>query len=269
MTSGSIVLDSPMAGVLRVTLNRPRHLNALTAELVEELYKVLDRVALDQKCRVLVLTGSGKGFCSGLDLNGYGELDEGLGRGEIQRAFSVQQHIAGLVTRLRKLPQPVIAAVNGAASGGGFALVLGSDIRIAADTAKFNAAFVRIGLSGCDIGTSWLLPRLVGAGRAHELMLTGRLFPADEAKQMGLLVDVVPGEDLEDRVLEEAVSVMQNSPMGVRMTKEVMWSAMEIPGLQAAIDLENRTQVMLLQTLDHREALESFIENRRPDFQDS
>ncbi|MGH9047315.1 MAG: enoyl-CoA hydratase/isomerase family protein, partial [Acidimicrobiales bacterium] len=131
----------------------------------------------------------------------------------------------------------------------------------------FNAAFVRIGLSACDIGTSWLLPRLVGAGRAHELMLTGRLFDAEEAARIGLLQEAVADDQLMDRVLGEAELVARNSPMGVHMTKEVMWSALEIPGQQAAIDLENRTQIMVSQTTDHREALRAFLEQRPPQFE--
>jgi enoyl-CoA hydratase len=160
----------------------------------------------------------------------------------------------------------VIAAVNGPASGGGFALVLGSDVRIAAVSARFNAAFVRIGLSACDIGTSWLLPRLVGAGRAHELMLTGRLFDADEAARIGLVLETVPDDGLLDRVYDEAELIIRNAPMGVRMTKEVMWSALEIPGQQAAIDLENRTQVMVGQTEDASEAMRAFLEKRPPKY---
>jgi enoyl-CoA hydratase len=161
----------------------------------------------------------------------------------------------------------VIAAVNGPASGGGFALVLGSDVRIAAASARFNAAFVRIGLSACDIGTSWLLPRLVGAGRAHELMLTGRLFDAEEAASIGLVLETVADDGLMERVYDEVELITRNAPMGVRMTKEVMWSALEIPGQQAAIDLENRTQVMLSQTEDSSEATHAFLEKRPPNYQ--
>jgi enoyl-CoA hydratase len=163
----------------------------------------------------------------------------------------------------------VIAAVNGPAAGGGFALVLGSDVRLAAPSARFNAAFIRIGLSACDIGTSWLLPRLVGAGRAHELMLTGRVFDADEAARIGLVLEVVPDDRLMDRVIEEAELIMRNAPMGIHMTKEVMWSALEIPGQQAAIDLENRTQIMVSQTADHPEAMRAFLEKRPPSYHDS
>src|SRR5205085_2712696 len=134
-------------------------------------------------------------------------------------SMAMQQHIAQLVPRMRSLRMPVIAAVNGPAAGGGLALVLASDIRLAAPTARFNAAFVRIGLSGCDIATSWTLPRLVGAGRAHEMMLTGRFVDAEEAARIGLVLEVVDGDHLFDRALDEARLIMTNSPMGVAMTK--------------------------------------------------
>jgi enoyl-CoA hydratase len=178
----------------------------------------------------------------------------------------VQRHIASLIPALRSLPQPVIAAVNGAAAGGGFALVLGSDIRLGARSAKFNAAFIRIGLSACDIGTSWVLPRLVGAARAQELMLTGRVFDAEEAYRIGLIVDLVDDEVLLDAALTKAHEVMRNAPFGVALTKEGMWSALEIPAMQNAIDLENRQQIMASATADHREAMRAFLERRPPNY---
>jgi enoyl-CoA hydratase/carnithine racemase len=212
----------------------------------------------------VVLTGAGRGFCAGLDLGGYGDPPNTDGLGDTQKGFAVQTTIARLIPHLRSLPQPVIAAVNGPATGGGFALVLGCDVRIAARTARFNAAFIRIGLSACDIGTSWLLPRLVGAARAQELMLTGRLFDAEEAARIGLVVDAVPDDALLDTCYAKAAEIMLNTPFGVALTKEGMWSALEIPGMQAAIDLENRQQIMVSATADHREAMKAFIEKRPP-----
>lgn len=267
-SAGEVMTSTPAAGVRQITLNRPEKLNAMNVALVAALHDTLDEAAEDRSCRVVILTGAGPGFCAGLDLGGYGDVPGNENRGAVQRGFATQQHIAELIPRLRRLPQPVIAAVNGPAAGGGFALVLGSDIRLAARSARFNAAFVRIGLSACDIGTSWLLPRLVGAGRAHELMLTGRLFDAEEALRIGLVTDVVDDGALLERALQEAELVMRNTPMGVHMTKEVMWSALEIPGQQAAIDLENRTQIMVSQTADHREALAAFVEKRSPAYGD-
>ncbi len=266
--ASEVLVSEPSSGVRQITMNRPTSLNAMTFALVQGLYAALDDVAQDTFCRAVILTGAGRGFCAGLDLDGYGIVPGHNARGHVQQQFATQQHIAGLIPRMRRIPQPVIAAINGPAAGGGFALALGSDIRLAASSAKFNAAFIRIGLSACDIGTSWLLPRLIGASRAHELMLTGRIFGAEEAARIGLVTDVVADEQLLERAHEEAELIMRNAPMGVHMTKEVMWSALEIPGQQAAIDLENRTQIMVSQTNDHREAVRAFVERRPPLFED-
>ena len=184
----------------------------------------------------------------------------------MERGLAVQKHIASLIPKMRSLPQPIIAAVNGPAAGGGFALVLGSDIRLASVSSRFNAAFIRIGLSACDIGTSWLLPRLIGAAHAQELMLTGRIFDSAEAHRLGLVVDVIPDESLLDVAYAKASEVMLNSPIGVALTKEGMWSALEIPGLQAAIDLENRQQIMASFSEDAAEARRARSEKRAPRF---
>ena len=261
-----VLVSRPHAGIVQITMNRPGRLNAMTTELVEGLHQALNEVKADGEARVVILTGAGRGFCSGLDLGGYGEAPDAPAQGSVQAGFAVQRHIASLIPHLRSLPQPVIAAVNGPATGGGFALVLGSDIRIAASTARFNAAFVRIGLSACDIGTSWLLPRLIGAARAQELMLTGRLFDAEEARVIGLVTDVVPDDALLDTAVAKAGEIMANTPFGVALTKEGMWSALEIPGLQAAIDLENRQQLVASFTADHREALRAYLEKRPPTY---
>ena len=183
--------------------------------------------------------------------------------------MTVQKLIAGLVPKMRSLPQPIIAAVNGPAAGGGLALALASDVRIASATARFNVAFVRVGLSGCDIGVSWMLPRLIGASRAFELLLTGRLIDAAEADAIGLVTRVVPaGGNVVESALETADLIVNNSPFGIRMTKEVMWSQLEIGSLQAGIDLENRTQVLSSFTGDLTEAMAAFREKRPPRFTD-
>jgi enoyl-CoA hydratase len=262
----AVEVSSPRDGVVLITLNRPERLNAMTAELVSSLHAALDRAAEAPDCRAVILTGAGRGFCAGLDLGGYGQLEGTADIGRVQTGLAVQKHIAALITHMRSLPQPVIAAVNGPAAGGGFALVLGSDVRLAARSARFNAAFIRIGLSACDIGTSWLLPRIVGVARAQELMLTGRIFDAEEALRIGLVVEVVDGDALLDLALAKAELIIANSPMGVAMTKEGMWAALEIPGMQAAIDLENRQQIMISATADHREALQAFLERRPPEY---
>ena len=262
-----IEISSPRDGVSQITMNRPDKLNAMTSDMVEMLHEALSTVGRDRDVRVVILTGAGRGFCAGLDLGGYGEAPGYQWNGSVERGFAVQKHIASLIPRLRSLPQPIIAAVNGPASGGGFALVLGSDIRIASSTARFNAAFIRIGLSACDIGTSWLLPRLIGAARAQELMLTGRLFDAEEAIRIGLVTEVVPHEALLEAALTKAEEIKLNTPLGVALTKEGMWSALEIPGLQAAIDMENRQQIMASFSDDARETRRARSEGRPAKYQ--
>jgi enoyl-CoA hydratase len=262
----TVLVTQPAEGVTLLTLNRPEKLNAMDVELVTELHAALDSVAADRSCRAVVLTGAGRGFCAGLDLAGYGAAPDSQGRGAVGSGFATQQHIAALVPHLRSLHQPVIAAVNGAAAGGGLALALGSDIRIAAASARFNVAFVRIGLSGCDVGVSWLLPRLVGASRAWELMLTGRIIDSAEADHIGLVTRVVDDGTVVDSALETAALIAANSPWGVRMTKEVAWSQLEIGSLQAGIDLENRTQILSSFTEDMQEAMGAFLGKRPPQF---
>lgn len=262
----NIEVSFPRRGIALVSLNRPSKLNAMTSEMVEELHEAFNAIGHNREVRVVVLTGAGRGFCAGLDLGGYGTAPGFAWNGAMEQGFAVQKHIASLIPRMRSLPQPIIAAVNGPASGGGFALVLGSDIRLCAQSARFNAAFIRIGLSACDIGTSWLLPRLVGAARAQELMLTGRLFDADEALRIGLVVDAVPDDLLLEAAFSKADEVMLNTPIGVALTKEGMWSALEIPGLQAAIDMENRQQIMASFSDDARETRRARAEGRAPTF---
>jgi enoyl-CoA hydratase len=249
-----------------VTMNRPQKLNAMTASLVQDLHDCIGMLAEDPTVRAVVLTGAGRGFCAGLDLTGYGTLPRADQYGRVPNGMRVQQHIAALVPRLRSMPKPVIAAVNGAAAGGGLALALASDVRVAGRSAKFNVAFVRIGLSGGDIGVSWLLPRLIGASRAFELLLTGRIVLADEADKLGLVSRLVDDDAVLDTALDIARLTIANSPYGVWMTKEVMWSQLEIGSMQAGIDLENRTQIMSSQTLDHPEAMRAFLEKRPPEF---
>lgn len=256
------------SGVRVLTLDRPDRLNAMSLQLIDELHDALDEVRADEDARVLILTGAGRGFCAGLDLVDLAPTGgaPSSGRGRVQRGMDLQQRIATLVPKLRGLRIPVVAAVNGAAAGGGLALALASDVRIAATSARFNVAFVRIGLSGCDIGVSWLLPRWIGASRAFELLLTGRIVESEEAARIGLVTRVVDDGELLDAALETARQICANSPTGVWMTKEVMWSQLEVGSLQAGIDLENRTQIMTSFTEDMGEAVGAFLQKRPPEF---
>ena len=268
MVSNAVVVEPVRPGIAKITLNRPERLNAMNHELVAGLYDALDELSEDRTCRAIVLTGSGRGFCAGLDLSEGASPPVARSMGRAQAGMTVQKLIAGLVPKMRSVPQPIIGAINGAASGGGLALALASDVRVAAASARFNVAFIRVGLSGCDIGVSWLLPRLIGASRAFELLLTGRLIDAVEADRIGLVTRVVPDGAVLDAALETAELIVGNSPFGVRMTKEVMWSQLEIGSLQAGIDLENRTQVLSSFTGDLNEAMSAFAEKRPPQFND-
>ena len=258
--------SEPRAGVVQLTLARPEKLNALTAPLVAELHDALHSVAADAACRAVVLTGAGRGFCAGLDLGGFGVVAGTEEAGPVQRSWAVQRTIAALVQEIRRLPQPVIAAVNGPAAGGGLALVCASDIRIAATTAVFSTSFIRIGVTGCDIGTSWLLPRLVGAARAHELMLTSRRFDAQEALRIGLVTEVAEPADLSARVDATLDALLQAPPMSLSLTKQGMWLALEIPSFDAMVELENRQQVLTAATADAGEAMAAYRERRDPDY---
>lgn len=259
-----VLIDRPAEGVALIQLNRPSRLNALNAESVATLLGALDTVAADPTCRVVILTGAGRGFCAGLDMAGYGVPAGVEDSRPLQRNYAIQQQLAAVVTRLRNLHVPVIAAVNGAAAGGGFALALAADVRIASTAASFTVAFIKVGLSACEMGVSWLLPRAIGSGLAFELLLTGRTVAADEAERIGLVNRVVPDVELLPAALRTAALIVANSPWGVRMTKEVMWSQLEIGSLQAGIDLENRTQLLSTYTGDVAEAMAAFQAKRPP-----
>lgn len=254
-----VEMSSPAPGVTQILLNRPERLNAMTHELVGELHDALDTVHADHDCRAVIITGAGRGFCAGLDLKGFGQVPGTEEHGRPQQGMAVQQFIASLVPHMRSVRQPIISAINGAATGGGLAVALASDVRVCATSAKFGTAFVRLGISGCDIGVSWLLPRLIGASRAWELMLTGRVFDSAEADRLGLVTRVVDDDQLLGEALDIAGLIAANSPMGVWMTKEVAWSNLEVGSLQAGIDMENRTQILTSQTEDSRQAMASFL----------
>jgi enoyl-CoA hydratase/carnithine racemase len=263
-----VLVDEPAPHVVQLTLNRPEQLNAMTAELCEAMHVELRRIALQRSCRAVILTGAGRGFCAGVDLHGYGAAPGNDGSDEPRERLINQEHMSTLVLGLRALPQPVIAAVNGPAAGLGLTLSLGCDIRYASTKAVFRAAFINIALSNCDMGTSWLLPRLIGASRSHELMLTGRRLGAEEALQIGLLADVVEEDQLLARALTAAEQIAALAPWGVRLTKKGMWTALEIPSQQAAVEYEDRQQIMATFSIAVPEAGGAFLEKRPANFTD-
>ena len=263
-----LLTESPAPHVRLITLNRPDQLNAMTAELCQALHDELRSVAADRACRAVVLTGAGRGFCAGLDLRGYGEAPGNDGSDPARDRLGNQEHMSRLILRVRATPQPVIAAVNGPAAGFGLALALAADIRFAAPEAVFRVAFINIGVSNCDMGVSWLLPRLIGASRAHELMLTARRVGAEEAERIGLVAEVAEGDRLPARSIEAAEQIAAWSPWGVRLTKQGMWSALETPSEQAAIEYEDRQQIMATHGAAPPEAVAAFLEKRPASFAD-
>jgi enoyl-CoA hydratase/carnithine racemase len=250
--------------ILWVTLNRPERLNALSARMIEELGDVLDGLAADREARVVVLCGAGKAFCAGWDLKD--ESQQGGLTGSVAEALRLQRRFSSVILRMHRAPQPIIACVHGAAAGGGFSLALAADLRIAGESARMNCAYIRVGLGGCDAGSSYFLPRIVGASVAAELILTGSFVDAARAERVGLVSRVVPDSRLEETTRALAGDILRNSPLGVTLTKECLAASIDAPSLEAAIAMEDRNQILAAQSGDFREATRAFLEKRAPRF---
>jgi len=226
-----------------VTLNNPDRVNALSMEMVSQLYETFDALA-ESDTRVVILTGAGRGFCSGLDLSQPAVAPTAENRTGPAAGMRTQEFVAGLVPKVMALPQPVIAAVNGAAVGGGLGLAAACDLRIASRSALFCTQFIKLDLSGCDIGVSYTLPKLIGTTRAAEMIFTARHVGADEAERIGLVSEVVDDERLLTRAREIADILLSYSPFGLEMTKQVFRANLDAANVEAAIALENRTQIL-------------------------
>ncbi len=252
-----------------ITLDDPGTLNSMSFELVGALYEALAQVGKDNECHVVVLTGSGRGFCSGMNLDYVGLPPNADGLTMARLATRAMSFMANIVPAMRDIPQPIIAAINGPAYGGGMCLPLGADIRIAGESAKFCAAGIKNGLTGTELGVSFLLPRQIGASRANEIILSGRDVSAEEAARIGLVSRVVPDAELLPTAVELADRIAEYSGHGVAMTKEVMWSSLECGSLRAAIDLENRNQLLVrMTTRNLEEAIRARKERRKPVYED-
>lgn len=238
----SVELEQVAEHVTAIRLNRPDRLNAISFGLVGELHDALDAVAADDACKVAILTGNGRGFCAGLDLKDFGTPPAPGTHPHFNAGQTGQSYLANLMQHIRATPQIVVAAVNGPAFGGGFSLSLACDLRIAATSASFCSAFIRTGLTGTDAGVSYLLPRLIGAARAFDMIVTGRTVEAEEAERMGIVSRLVPDEQLWDAAVELASGVARYTTFGLRNTKEVMWHNLDTNNMAAAIALENRNQ---------------------------
>ncbi len=263
-----VELDVVSDEVRIVRLHRPERLNALSIDLAVELDAALAGVGEDNLARVVILTGTGRAFCSGLDLKDYGIIPN-IDHLSVHRIASRSMGIYSQLTRrLRSIPQPVIAAVNGAAFGGGMCLTLGADLRIAAKSAEFNATGIVNGLTSAEMGAGWILPRLIGAANSNDLMLTGRRIDAAEALRIGLVSRVLPDDALMDEAVEMATSMAQYSHHGLEATKQSLWVEQEISSLHAAIEFEDRNQLMAGFTDNLPEAIRAFDQGRDPVYLD-
>jgi enoyl-CoA hydratase/carnithine racemase len=248
-----------------LTLNRPHNLNALSAQLVADLEDFLHHLATDKTTRVVVMRGAGRAFCAGLDLKEQNRGDAKLGSSTTD-TVEVQRRMSNLVVAIHHLPQAFIAAVRGPAAGGGFALALACDVRIAGESARFNAAFIRIGLSACDMGVSYFLPRTVGSSVAYELLLTGRFINAQRALATGLVSEVVPDAELEAAAGKLALEMTETSPLGLRLTRECVAMSIDAGSLEQAVAMEDRNQVLCVRAGYIEEGARAFLEKRKPLF---
>lgn len=276
----TIKVEEREDGISIIKFNRPESLNAISFELTEEMLDYLKSIENNLAIRVLILTGEGRGFSSGLDLKEsqivlkplkkipeeYHRFEYLLTKDKVKRSILAQKMLSEVMLRLRKIPQPVIAAVNGVAYGGGLGFALASDIRLAGESAKFCNAFINIGVSGADMGSSYWLPRLIGFSRAAEFMYTGRVMDAKEADKIGLVTRVVADETLLEEATNLAQQILGKSPMGIRFTKDALNANIDAQSLEVAIKLENRSQVICLSTKDLLEGVFSFLEKREPNY---
>jgi len=245
-----------------LTLNRPDQLNTLNPGLLRELNDYFVGLERNYAVRVVVMKGAGRMFCAGLDFKAPGaSLDHST-----DAMLRSQREFSGLVMRMRRCPQPIIALLHGHAAGGGFSIALGADVRIAAQGTKMNCAFIKIGLSGCEMGASYHLPRLVGTSVAAELLYTGRFIDAERALRLGLVSEVVPADQLVAVGKALADDMLATAPLGLRLTKECFWAAVDGNDLASVVAMEDRNQVLTVANGDLAEGIQAFLEKRKPMF---
>jgi len=249
-----------------LTLNRPHALNALSAGMVDELEDFLATLRNDVATRVVIMRGAGRAFCAGLDLKEQNRGGpEALGRTPAD-VMKSQRRMSDLVVAMRRAPQPFVAAIKGPAAGGGFALALACDVRIAGESTRMNAAFIRIGLTACDMGVSYFLPRAVGSSVAFELMLTGRFIDGRRALATGLVSELLPDSEVDAAAGKLAMEMTETSPLGLQLTKECLSASIDAPSLEAAAAMEDRNQVLCVSAGYLEEGARAFIEKRKPDY---
>jgi len=267
---GFVLVDRPKDEVAVVTLNRPERMNSMAFDVMVPLRDELRRLGDDNSVRVVVLTGAGRGFCSGADQSGEkGRMPNTGGLTPITIALRAMELLDEIVLTLRRLHQPVIAAVNGPAIGGGLCLAMACDVRVAAESSYFRAAGINNGLTASELGLSYLLPRAIGTSRAAELMLTGRDVAAAEAAAIGLVSRVVPDDQLLESCLETAADITRWSRPGVELTKRTLWGSMDASSLEQHMHAEGTGQLLVrLLTQNFEEAVAARKEKRPPQFKD-
>lgn len=270
-----ILVEAPEPGIEILTLNRPDSLNAMNKQIVEALQDYLRALQDRHEVRVVILRGAGRAFCAGLDLKGWDAGEDAAavspdndGLGDVHRGWATQRSIAAVMELMRKCPQPIIALAHGAACGGGLSLLLASDVRYGAPSLKMNAAYIKIGLGGCDMGSSYFLPRLAGASLASEMILTGKFVHAERALSAGLISAIVAEDALLETGLSLAREMLLTSPMGLRLSKDALNRNIDAPSFEAALAIEDRQQILLSMTEDYSEARNAFTEKRAPEFKD-
>ncbi len=264
-----VLVDSPRPGVTLITLNRPERMNAMAFDVMIPLREALEKVSVDNETRVVVLTGAGHGFCSGADQQDAGVIPHIDGLTVPTIALRAMELLDDVIRALRRMHQPVIGAINGAAIGGGFCLSMATDIRLASETAYFRAAGINNGLTSTELGLSYLLPRAIGSSRAFEIMLTGRDLDAAEADRIGLVSQVVPADELLEASFDVADRIISFSRPGVELTKRLMWSSYEEGSLQGHMDAEGQAQLFVrITTQNFEEATRARKEKRPPEFKD-
>jgi enoyl-CoA hydratase/carnithine racemase len=266
MTEPRTIAVESRGAIEILSLNRPAERNAVSPDMIAELTAYFSALHERPATRVVILRGNGAEFSAGAELGS--DAFAAPGKGRPQRQLRMQQNYSGVIRLMRSCPQPIIGLVHGAACGAGFSFLLACDVRFAAPNARMNAAYIRIGVGGCDMGSGYLLPRLIGLSVTSELLLTGRFLKAERARAIGLVSDIVPDDELLAKGLEFASEMLSVSPMGLRMTKQALNALVDAPSLDAALMMEDRQQVILLETADHAEAVQAFRERRDASYGD-
>lgn len=264
-----VTVETPRPGICQITLNRPERMNAMAFDVMVPFRDALEEAGYNNDIRAVIITGAGEGFCAGADLEDPGWLDIFNGLtvpGIARRAMRILEDV---VRTIHDLPQPVIAAVNGAAIGGGFCLAMAADIRIAAEKAYFRPAGINNGLTSAELGLSYLLPRAIGTSRAFEIMLTGRDVDAMEAADIGLVSRTVHPENLLPECYDMAGHISAHSQLGVEMSKQMLWTGVDAGSLHSHMNHEGHAQLFVrMTTKNFEEAVKARKEGRAPEFKD-